>query len=415
MGLLDTYIKLQSIKQQEQRAQLDQVHSILYLADAARKMKDMQTEDNVSSAIAGVSPYNTVERPTGSIVGGNEGYDVADPETMMTSQTPKGDEQYYADIFEATKGISPKSALPFLTAKRGAVKERETEERRRAENPIVPIQFGGREINASLSNVAPIVGREESLDQRKLESDRQEQYRQDKLTEDKRHRQTIEAIRTSGGALPKPPKDYRYTTDGELEPIPGGKEDAKRRESHAKADKMVKGTVINLTALKKQAEKLIKHPGLRGITGISGAIFNIPGGKAANAEALLTQLKSRTSLDTLQNMRAISPTGGALGNVSDAEGKRLETYIAALDKAQDTKTMKEALTEIINYVDSATGNLQSGFEQTFSDRDKERYGGRKSAQVGQTQTTTKTVVERRKSADGKRILVKYSDGTIGEE
>lgn len=386
MGLLDTYVKLQALKQQQQQEQLQQVHSVLYLADAARKMRDMDTEDRFNTAIGNVSPDITTERP-GAGITGMESYDVPDPTRTITETAPKTDEQYYGDLFEAGKTVSPKMALPFMTAKRGAAKERATEAQRRAEDPLVPINFQGQTITGAASKLAPIVGRQETLDQRKTEADRQEEYRRDKLEEDKRHRATIEAIKQSNGGLPKPPKDFRYTADGELEPIPGGKEDTKRRESYAKADKMVKATTANLVTLKKQAEKLKKHPGLGKITGVIGAFPNVPGSEASNAQAILNQLKSRTGLDVLQNMRMMSPTGGALGNVSDAEGRRLETYISALEKTQDKKSMEGALDEIIKYCDDAQSNLSTGFEQTFSDSDKARYSGKKGVTSQPAQAT----------------------------
>jgi len=410
MGLLDTYVKLSALRQQEQRAQLDQIHSVLYLADAAKKLRDMDTEERFNTAIAGVSPDTTAQHPMG-IVGGEEGYDVADPTQIATTTTPKTDEQYFGDMYEAGKAVSPKLALPFMTAKRGAVKEREAAEQERLDNPRVPFELGKYKGTASLKNVTPIVTKNDALEQKKIEADRLEEYRRDKLDEDKRHRQTLETIRqTSGDKPPKAPTGYRYDVDGELEPIPGGKEDTKRRENYAKAEKNLTGISSGLDTLKKQAQKLKDHKGIARITGVTGKFPNIPGSAAANADALLEQLKSRTSLDVLQNMRLLSPTGGALGNVSDAEGKRLETYIAALQKAQSTDALKDALQDIISYVDTSKKVLREGFEQTFSEKDKVRYGGKKAQGI----QTSKTIIERRQGANGK-ILVKYSDGTIGEE
>jgi hypothetical protein len=384
MGLLDTFVKLQAIKQQEQQAQLSQINTVMSLVDAARRMKDMDTEERFNTAISGVSPDITTQRPGAGITGMEE-YDVPDPTQMISETTPKTDEQYYGDLAQAGMQVSTKHALPFLTAKRGAAKERQTEERRRAENPIVPFELGEHQGTAALSNVTPIITKREALDQKIIESDRQEQYRQDKLAEDKRHRQTLETIRqTSGEKPPKAPTGYRYDVDGELEPIPGGKDDTKRRESYAKAEKNLSGISSGLDTLKKQAQKLKDHKGLSRITGITGKFPNIPGSDAANAEALLEQLKSRTGLDTLQNMRLLSPTGGALGNVSDAEGKRLEAYIAALQKAQSTPALKDALQDIISYVDTSKKVLHEGFEQTFSEKDKARYGGKKGQPTQQT-------------------------------
>ena len=169
MSLLDTYVKLQGLRQQQEAQQLQQVHSVLYLADAAQKMRAMQQEEQANQALANVSPDVVTERPSQGIIGMDEGYDVADPAQMITERTPKPDEQYYGEAFEAVKPISMKHALPFLMAKRGAVKERETEERKRSENPLVPFEINGTKGTAALSNVTPLMTNKANLEEKALQ------------------------------------------------------------------------------------------------------------------------------------------------------------------------------------------------------------------------------------------------------
>ena len=169
MSLLDTYVKLQGLRQQQEAQQLQQVHSILYLADAAQKIRGMQQEEQANQALASVSPDVVTERPSQGIVGMDEGYDVPDPTQMITERTPKPDEQYYGEAFEAVKPISMKHALPFLMAKRGAVKERETEERKRSENPLVPFEINGTKGTAALSNVTPLMTNKANLEEKALQ------------------------------------------------------------------------------------------------------------------------------------------------------------------------------------------------------------------------------------------------------
>ena len=169
MSLLDTYVKLQGLRQQQEAQQLQQVHSVLYLADAAQKIRAMQQEEQANQALANVSPDVVTERPSQGIVGMDEGYDVPDPTQMITERTPKPDEQYYGEAFEAVKPISMKHALPFLMAKRGAVKERETEERKRSENPLVPFEINGTKGTAALSNVTPLMTNKANLEEKALQ------------------------------------------------------------------------------------------------------------------------------------------------------------------------------------------------------------------------------------------------------
>ena len=78
MSLLDTYVKLQGLRQQQEAQQLQQVHSILYLADAAQKIRGMQQEEQANQALANVSPDVVTERP-GAGMTGMEEYDTPDP------------------------------------------------------------------------------------------------------------------------------------------------------------------------------------------------------------------------------------------------------------------------------------------------------------------------------------------------
>ena len=83
--------------------------------------------------------------------------------------------------------------------------------------------------------------------------------------------------------------------------------------------------------------------------------------QAADAQAKLNTLKSQVAFGVLQDMRNNSKTGGALGSVSDAEGKRLEANLAALENAQSEKQMKESLQKIIEYTQGAKERLQSAY------------------------------------------------------
>jgi hypothetical protein len=78
-------------------------------------------------------------------------------------------------------------------------------------------------------------------------------------------------------------------------------------------------------------------------------------------QAQLNTLKSQVAFGVLQAMRDASKTGGALGAVSDAEGKRLENNLAALDQAQDAESFKKAMDDIIRYVDETKPRLRSAF------------------------------------------------------
>ena len=73
-------------------------------------------------------------------------------------------------------------------------------------------------------------------------------------------------------------------------------------------------------------------------TGVGGLFLSkIAGTSAADLENLLVTIKSNIGFDRLQRMRQESPTGGALGNVSNLEVKTLQAVMGSLEQAQSDK------------------------------------------------------------------------------
>jgi hypothetical protein len=159
----------------------------------------------------------------------------------------------------------------------------------------------------------------------------------------------------------KTPPGYRMTTDGNLEAIPGGPADTKLQGAFNQDTAMLQNSNAGFDRLAASANDILNHPGLAGITGLRGKVPDVPGTDAANARALLNTLKSQVGFGVLQEMRNNSKTGGALGAVSDAEGKRLENNLAALDTTQDIEQFKKQLKSIIDYTDQAKGRLRDTF------------------------------------------------------
>lgn len=166
----------------------------------------------------------------------------------------------------------------------------------------------------------------------------------------------------------KVPAGYRETPDGNLQAIPGGPADQKISGAFNADTAQLAGTNDSLNRLATSANELLNHPGLKGIVGIQGKFPSIPGGDAANAQALLETLKSQVGFGVLQAMRDASKTGGALGAVSDAEGKRLEANLAALSQAQSIEQFRASLGKIIEYSNGAKDRLREAFNLKHSDK-----------------------------------------------
>jgi hypothetical protein len=175
-------------------------------------------------------------------------------------------------------------------------------------------------------------------------------------------------------------KGYRYKADGTLEPIPGGpadvgdteipppKEIAKRNAAYPKVSGSYRAATLDLDAQIKDLEKLRDHPGLDNIVGAMDGRLPAVLPSSAAASALLKKILARGQFRALQDMRNNSPTGGALGNVSDSENKTLRQSVAALDQTQDETAFRAAIEQYIDDLRHTKGNLTQTFEDTYAYR-----------------------------------------------
>lgn len=85
-----------------------------------------------------------------------------------------------------------------------------------------------------------------------------------------------------------------------------------------------------------------------GILGKSLGAF-VPGSDSYDLDSLLTTIKSNLSFDKLQSMRENSPTGGALGSVSDSELELLASSVANLDIGQSQGQLVDNLNKVRNH------------------------------------------------------------------
>lgn len=109
-------------------------------------------------------------------------------------------------------------------------------------------------------------------------------------------------------------------------------------------------------------------------TGLTGTLLGLkPGSDAYNLQAKIDTIKSQLGFSQLQAMRDASPTGGALGQVSNQEIKFLQAALANLDKGQDTATLKNNLDKVIkhynNWREAAVGKLNEKGVITPSNND----------------------------------------------
>lgn len=156
----------------------------------------------------------------------------------------------------------------------------------------------------------------------------------------------------------------KVDTGAELAP----KDRQKREAAYPKASAGLKGAINEIDTLRKDLLDLRSHRGLSGITGpIEGRLPSMSAG-STSAQALLNKILARGQFRELQNMRNNSPTGGALGAISDRENASLRAAFGALDQAQSKEDFQKAINDIISQLDFSKGNITQAFEDTYSYR-----------------------------------------------
>jgi len=146
------------------------------------------------------------------------------------------------------------------------------------------------------------------------------------------------------------------------------KERQNREAKYPQATAAVKTFESTTDTLVKDLQRLASHPGLGSITGIAAG--RLPGITPAGreAEALFDKIVARGGFQELMNMRNQSPTGGALGNVSNEEGRRLQAAFAALDRRQDAPSVRKAVVDAIEQLQGAKARVRDAYDMTYEYR-----------------------------------------------
>ena len=202
-----------------------------------------------------------------------------------------------------------------------------------------------------------------------------------KLAEQSRHNLTTEGIAGGHLAIAREnqqrgtiPAGYRMSADGKtLEAIPGGptttplapKELQTREAKYPMATQAVKTVESKADKLITDIETLKNHPGLDSITGaVYGRTPSVTAeGRAA--QALYDSIVARGGFQELAAMRAASPTGGALGNVSNQEGQQLKDAFGTLNRTQNASDLRTQLARVADDVRGAKTRVREAYDMTY--------------------------------------------------
>lgn len=118
-------------------------------------------------------------------------------------------------------------------------------------------------------------------------------------------------------------------------------------QAPAQAAGKLDSLMTDLGAIEEQAGRLKLDPNLaRAVGPIQGRVMSFSKG-ASTFDAGLESLKSQISQMALAAMREASKTGGAVGNVTVEEWKKLADTVASLDQSQGEASMRTSLDAVV--------------------------------------------------------------------
>lgn len=158
------------------------------------------------------------------------------------------------------------------------------------------------------------------------------------------------AVTVNNNQNPKPPTGYMWNEAGDgLVAIPGGpadesaKTDARQQEAQFKGDIMLQ-EIGRAFAILDDPSNIIPE------TGVIGDMAKHIGGTDAHAlNKRLNTIRSNIGFAELQKMREASPTGGALGQVSNFEVGQLQSLLGAVEQSENDADLRYNLARLANY------------------------------------------------------------------
>lgn len=173
------------------------------------------------------------------------------------------------------------------------------------------------------------------------------------------------------------PAGYRMTQQGTLEAIPGGptttpiapKDLQKREAAFPQAKASVTGYESKADKFVRDIDELLENKdGLDEITGYLAGRTELsaisPSGRKALAK--YNQITAKGGFQALQDIREMSKTGGALGNVSNQEGKQLVASFAAIDRRQSADDVRAALEQVKSDIEGSKARIRETFDETYA-------------------------------------------------
>lgn len=192
-----------------------------------------------------------------------------------------------------------------------------------------------------------------------------------------------QAFMLSGGAAPVPqvgsiPAGYQLQYDDQGRPVSAvpipGTPQAMEAEAAARSRATVQDRKSTSTDVIGDAAQRARELTGWSTTGMVGSLAsNASSSQAAELRRQVDVMKSIATIENLTAMRMASPTGGALGNVTEKEGAMLASATGALDAAASEADFKRALDNYEKTLYRVVHGTEAG-DKLFEERRKAAGG-----------------------------------------
>ena len=141
-----------------------------------------------------------------------------------------------------------------------------------------------------------------------------------------------------------------------------------RDAAFPKATVAVKAFDADVDEMIERLTRLRNHPGLDNITGLVYGHTPSATADGRAAEVLYDTIIAKGGFQALNDVRLASPTGGALGAVSNQEGKQLKEAFSEINRSMDAPDVQAAIDRTIQKLLASKSRVREGYDLTYEYR-----------------------------------------------
>lgn len=163
------------------------------------------------------------------------------------------------------------------------------------------------------------------------------------------------------------PTGFEQRDGGGIQPMPNSPQEREVIAGQTKATSALNSLEEKNRVVVDAIDKALGQSGFW-TTGMMGsATSGIPGTPAFDLARTLDTIKANIGFGELQQMRDNSPTGGALGQVSERELAFLQSTITNIEQAQSQEQLQANLKLLRDYLSQATEQRREAFATQYGD------------------------------------------------